>query len=288
MSKVYVIATAYNEERMIDAFVDHYLRQGCHILVGDDGSDDSTLPKLRAWEVMSYGKLKCTRMQDSALRDGFSIRRNLDWRMEQAQVLADLEGDEPWFLMVDIDEHFVPPEDYSIAGLVSELQDGGYNQASCTQAVFVPWLESPDHDHPWFTETMRYYYPMKMHGEGNILFRFQRQWGFSDAGKTITLPGGGNVFRSCILKHYFFLSMEHARRKWNRPISEHDPDGWHRWDDFAPEHRPDMLEVLSKNVLRLWEGPNSDMTDSYARHIVRTPRPRQLFSSLRADPEGSV
>ena len=48
----------------------------------------------------------------------------------------------------------------TLAEALAEADREGYNAVNFQEFTFVPTRESPDHDHPEFEETMRWYYPL--------------------------------------------------------------------------------------------------------------------------------
>ena len=66
-----------------------------------------------------------------------------------------------WFLHLDADEIPLPPHSAgeTLREALAEADAAGYNAVEFAEFTFVPTRESPDHDHPDFRRTMRWYYP---------------------------------------------------------------------------------------------------------------------------------
>jgi hypothetical protein len=270
MRHCYVVATAHNERRHIEAFLKHYLQQGCCVCVGDDRSTDGTDDLLATWSRREGPRVYWERLPDCEADPGFSIRRCLAWKTKCMYEIGAMYVDShyPWFLSVDIDEHLVYPGfgASSLGEALPILESLDISQVRTQWAVFVPTREEPDHDHAHFTQTMRHYYPLRMPGDGNVLFRYHPDFSFHDAGKTVMCPG--NIDEHVWpLKHYYFLSLEHARAKWSRSIAREDPTGWHGLEEGSPASRCDRICLVPQIDLRVWTGRQSDMSHPYGRHL---------------------
>src|SRR6185436_13289194 len=100
--------------------------------------------------------------------------------------------------------------------------------------TFIPVQEAPDHNHPDFQKTMRWYYPFLPtfpHG----LKAWKRQPYpvelAGSAGHRVYFPGLRMYPESFPMRHYQFLSMNHALTKYtNRKYLPSELQaGWHRW-----------------------------------------------------------
>src|SRR5207248_1710649 len=79
--------------------------------------------------------------------------------LERKQQLSG-ELDADWYIHVDADErHLAPAGTTSLGAAQREVDRLGYNAVHCQEFVFVPTREQPDHDHPEYERTMRWYYP---------------------------------------------------------------------------------------------------------------------------------
>ena len=85
----------------------------------------------------------------------FSLRQQL---ARKEALAATLDAD--WFLHVDADQIVLPARSTQLlAQALAEVDARGYNAVNFRQFAFVPTLEAPDHDHPDYLRTMRWYYP---------------------------------------------------------------------------------------------------------------------------------
>jgi hypothetical protein len=153
--------------------------------------------------------------------------------LERKEELAELlDGD--WFMHVDADEIRLPlSSSASLLHVIQQADQGGFNAINFLEYTFVPTVESPDHDHPNFQRTMRWYYPF-LPAYPHRLNTWKRQLGRVD----LASSGGHKVHfqelrmypESCPMRHYLFLSLDHAIKKYIHQT--YDPiemeAGWHR------------------------------------------------------------
>src|SRR6185436_12398802 len=149
------------------------------------------------------------------------------------QLAATLEAD--WFMHVDADEIFTSPRPgVTLAEILAEVDEQGYNAVNFVHLTFIPTVEAPEHDHPQFLETMRWYYPF-MPTFPHLIRAWKRQpvpvelaW---SGGHLVNFPGRRLYPQTLPMRHYQFLSMSHAIRKY--VFKHYDPaevqDGWHGW-----------------------------------------------------------
>ena len=223
--RVLAILAAYNEERFIGGCLEHLFAHGVEAYLCDNQSTDNTVAI--ASRYLGAG----LRGIEEIPRDGTYRWRQILHRKEA--LAAELEAD--WFLHLDADEKpLAPRSDQTLAEGLAEADASGYNVVEFAELTFVPTREAPDHDHPDYRRTMRWYYPF-----APIPLHLVRAWKrqaqpvdlVSTAGHAVRFPGWRlwpHRFRLC---HYLFLSPEHAIRKYVRKTF--DPaevrDGWHSW-----------------------------------------------------------
>ena len=144
------IVAAYNEERFIGGCLEHLLANGVEAYLCDNESTDRTVQ-------IAQGFLeRGLRGIETIARDGTYRWKQILGRKEQ--LAADLTAD--WFIHLDPDE--IPQSaraDQTLADAIAEADAAGYNAVEFDELAFVATLESPDHDHPDFRRTMRWYYP---------------------------------------------------------------------------------------------------------------------------------
>jgi glycosyltransferase involved in cell wall biosynthesis len=207
--RVLAIIAAYNEERFIGGCLEHLFAHGVEAYLCDNQSTDGTVAI--ASRYLGAG----LRGIEQIPRDGTFRWRQILRRKEE--LAAELEAD--WFMHLDA---------------VAEVDASGYNAVDFTEFAFVPTREAPDHDHPDFRRTMRWYYPFAPTALHRVI-AWKRQAQpvdlASSGGHVVRFPGwrlSPQRFRLC---HYIFLSREHAVSKYVDKV--YDPaevhDGWHGW-----------------------------------------------------------
>jgi glycosyltransferase involved in cell wall biosynthesis len=241
--RVLAIIAAYNEERFIGACLEHLFAQGIEAYLCDNGSTDGTVEI--AGRYLGSGLQAIERIP----RDGVYRWRSL---LRRKEALAELHAD--WFMHLDADEIPLPPR--SGQTLIEAFKDAdarGYNAVELSEFTFVPTLEAPDHDHPDFRNTMRWYYPFAP-TEPHLRRGWKRQPGrvdlTSSGGHLVAFPDqrvSPDLFR---LRHYLFLSLAHAARKYAGRT--YDPEevgaGWHGWRATL---RDGAIRLPRQSALRL-------------------------------------
>jgi glycosyltransferase involved in cell wall biosynthesis len=223
--RVVAIIAAYNEERFINVCLEHLFANGVEAYLCDNQSTDGTVEIAR--RHLGSGLIGIEELP----RDGTFRWRHILARKEQ---LA-LELDADWFLHLDPDEIPLPPRrDQTLAAAFAAADADGYNAVELAELTFVPTREAPDHDHADFQNTMRWYYPFAPQPQHLV-----RAWKHQRARVDLVSSGGHRVSfagrqispRMFFLRHYLFLSREHAIRKYVRKLYDGAEvrDGWHSW-----------------------------------------------------------
>ncbi|MGA0332328.1 MAG: polysaccharide pyruvyl transferase family protein [Kiritimatiellia bacterium] len=223
--RVVALIAAWNEERFIRASLIHLQEQGVEAVLLDNESTDRTVEI--ATEFLGKG-----------LRSIETIPRkaHFDWK-EILSIKSRLQDeiDADWFLHMDPDEFRLPPPGYArLCDWIQAADQQGYNAVDFLECTFAPCLESPDHDHPDFQQTLRWYYPFKT----EQLYRlnaWKKQPGGVDlvesGGHLVSFPNLRRFPESGLMRHYLFLSEAHAVEKY-RPRSYKPEEvalGWHGW-----------------------------------------------------------
>jgi glycosyltransferase involved in cell wall biosynthesis len=242
--RIVAIIAAYNEERFIGGCLDHLHAQGVESYLCDNGSTDATV------ELASRHLARGLIAIESVPRDGVYRWQAI---LERKEALAEeIEAD--WFLHLDADEIPLPPPGRAtLREAVAEADAAGYNAIEFSELTFVPTREAPDHDHPDFRSTMVWYYPFASTPQ-HLLRGWKRQNGRVDlattGGHAVRFAGCRPSPRRFRLRHYLFLSREHAREKYER--RRYDAGelrrGWHGW---RPSLRVDSLRLPSQAELRV-------------------------------------
>lgn len=221
--RVIAILAAYNEEQFIVGCIEHLVEQGVAVYLLDNDSTDRTVELAEPY--LGRGLVAVERLP----RDGVYAWNPILKRKEQLAVSLDAD----WFLHVDADEVRVPPKPgVTLAEAIAEVDRLGYSAVDFQEFTFVPTREHPDHDHPRFRETMRWYYPFRRRSLDQL-----RAWKRQDepvdlvssGGHVVDFPGMRIYPESFPMRHYLFLSVEHAMRKYvsrrYEPIEV--AEGWH-------------------------------------------------------------
>ncbi len=143
--------------------------------------------------------------------------------------------DADWLIHHDADEIRVSPQrGQTLAEAIAEFDAAGYNAVNFLEFAFVPTLEFPDHDHPGFARTMRWYYPFAPRFPHRCN-AFKRQDGpvdlATDAGHVVSFPGLRMAPTSMYMRHYLYISRQHAIEKFvQRRFAEDELEaGWFGW-----------------------------------------------------------
>lgn len=248
----------YNEERFIAGCVEHLREQGVSTYLIDNQSTDRTVEI--AERYVGNGIVGIETLPRAGC---FALRAQCRRQEQLAQTL-----DADWLIHYDADEIRVSPDPRrSLAQAIREADEAGFNAINFLEFAFVPTLEHPNHDHCRFRETMRWYYPF-LPSFPHRLNAFKRQDGpvelaFS-AGHRVRFPGLRMAPRSLYMRHYLFISIEHALDKFVRRQFAQDEvaDGWFGW---RPYLRPEMIELPSQSGLR----------ESFADHDLDPSEPRK-------------
>jgi glycosyltransferase involved in cell wall biosynthesis len=224
MNVVALLAT-YNEERFIRASIEHLRAHGVGVHLIDNCSEDRTVAI--AEEYLGQGVVGI----ETLTRDGeFSLRRQLRRKEELA-----LELDADWLIHLDADElHLPPPGSRTLAEALADVDREGFNAVNFLELTFIPTREAPDHDHPQFERTLRTYYPFLPAFPHRL--NAWKQTGVPvelefSKGHRLRFEGLEMYPESFRMKHYLFLSVQHAVEKFvERSYDSGELEaGWHGW-----------------------------------------------------------
>ena len=263
--RVVAILAAYNEERFIAGCLEHLFEQGVEAYLIDNCSTDRTV------EIAErYLKRGLVGIETFPRAEVHKWQQILERKEELA---ATLEAD--WFMHLDPDEIRLPPRsDRTLAQAFAEVDAQGYNAVNFMEFAFVPTKEAPDHDHPHFQQTMRWYYPYQ---RSFPQWRPHRRNAWKRQAEKVDLAGrGGHRVRFQGLhmypeffkmRHYLFLSVPHALRKWvNRNYDETEVEkGWHGW---RASLTPEKIRLPSQKELRYYTSDDElDTSNPLTRHL---------------------
>ena len=264
--RVVALLAASNEERFIDHCLEHLISQGLEVYLMDHGSTDATPEKARRW--LGRGLIGL----ETPSFDGYF---NLGAQLKHKERLA-ARLDADWFVHVDCDEIHLPPvAGLTLAEALGAVGAAGYNAVDFTEYTFVPTCEAPDHDHPGYWRTMHHYYPFRPASPWAV-----RAWRrqsvpvdlVKSGGHRLRFPGIRLYPGAFAMKHYQFLSIPQARRKYGgRKYDQTElSKGWHGgiggWRDAFASMR---VILPRQDTLKVFHDDESlDAANPRSRHIL--------------------
>lgn len=254
--RVVAIIATYNEERFIGGCLEHLFANGVEAYLCDNESTDRTV-EIAASHL---GRGLCG--IETLPRDGTYRWRKILARKEQ--LAAELAAD--WFLHLDADE--IPQASrpgQTLAQAIAAADAAGYNAVEFRELTFVATREAPDHDHPEFRRTMRWYYPFAPRPL-HLVRAWKRQPSVdlaSTGGHQARFSGRRISPEAHVLRHYLILSREHMLRKYvhRRYDAGEVRDGWHGW---RARLTPGNIRLPSETELR-FTADDSDLDTSSPR-----------------------
>lgn len=262
-ARVVAVLAARNEERFIGGCLDNLIGQGVQVYVCDNESTDHT--RAIAERHLGAGVLGVEQLAFDGTYQWERILRRKE------ELFAELDAD--WVMHVDADEiHLPPPGWASIPAALAAVGDQGYDAVEFAEFTFVPTATSPDHDHGDYLSTLRTYYPFRPTSPHCVrayrkpaVGRVEIAW---SGGHLVRFPGEPrlcpDLFR---MKHYLFLSLDHAERKYARRYSSYEVDEreWHGW---RTRLRAEGLRLpdVAEGVRTAASDDDLDMSNPWTRH----------------------
>ena len=262
MRAVAILAT-FNEARFIAGCIEHLREQGVDMYLIDNESSDDTVAI--AERYLGSGVIGIETLARGSGSD-------LDARLTRKEELAlTLETD--WLMHVDADEfHVAAQPRRSLAQAFAEAEEAGFNAINFIEYTFVPTREHPDHDHPNFAQTMRSYYPYlpSFPHRLNAWKRQERRVELASmAGHRVRFEGIRVAPRNLVMRHYLFLSVEHAVEKYIMSggfVENGVERGWHDW---RPRLQAELISLPSESELRRYISDELlDRSEPRRRHIL--------------------
>jgi len=262
--RVIGLLATYNEERFITACIEHLIQQGLDVYIIDNESEDQTVSL--ASQFIGRGVVGI----ETLPRHGVFSWRSILKRKEQ--LASELDAD--WYMHVDADEiRLSPTSTHSLAEAFAEVDQQGFNAVNFFEFAFVPTRQSPNHDHPDYLRTMRWYYPIEQ-TYPHQLKAWKKQTGpvelNKSGGHVVDFPGLQMHPKSFLMRHYLFLSADHALRKYvQRSYSQQEIDkGWHR---LRSSLRAEKIFLQDESELRKFVSNDClDQSDPLKRHPLFT------------------
>ena len=244
--KIIALLAAYNEERFIRNCLENYNYQGIEVYLIDNESTDNTV-KI-AQEYLGKGLLNIETIEKTELHQ---IEPILNRKAELA-----LELDADWFICADIDEIRIPGNSYTnLINAIIEVDKHGYNAINFLEFTFIPTLEEPDHDHDNYMETMKWYYPFLPKFPHRLTTWKKQKDPVKLTSHRVSFPELKMYPESFKMKHYLYLSLDHAIRKFGsrKYPKEALKKGWHV---KRAKFNPAKISLVSNNLLREYTTDN--------------------------------
>jgi glycosyltransferase involved in cell wall biosynthesis len=263
--RVIALLATYNEGRFVSPCIGHLHEQGVATYLIDNESTDKTV------EIAEGHRGRGLLGTETLPRDGgvFSLRRQLRRKEELAR---ELEAD--WFIHLDADElRLPPPGQHTLAEALEAVDSQGYNAVNFMEFSFLPTREHPDHDHPEFERTLRTYYPFLPSARHRLnAWKAQADASLVESGgHDVRFPGLRLYPERFRMKHYAFLSVQHAVEKYVERGFDRDEVrfGWHGWrDDLSAE----AIKLPPEADLRITSGDSDlDPSEPWQRHYLSAP-----------------
>lgn len=260
--RILALLAAYNEERFIAPCLEHLFRHGIQAYLLDNCSTDATVSI--AERYLNRGLIGIETLPRKGTYDLVLLLRTKE------RLAAELDAD--WFMHMDVDEFRLPPPGYDRLALAIQAVDAaGYNAVNFLEFTFIPTRESPNHDHSRFLETMRWYYPF-LPSFPHQLKAWKRQPVPVDlvtlGGHRVNFPGLRMYPGSFWMRHYQFLSAEHAFKKYAQ--IDFEPSalarGFHTW---RTEVTREKITLPSEAELRRYTSDDKmDSTHPWKQHYL--------------------
>jgi glycosyltransferase involved in cell wall biosynthesis len=258
--RVVALLAAYDEERFVGGCIEHLAVQGVETYLIDNESTDATVEIAERYRGRGLAGIESFPRQGS-----YPWLRLLERKEELAATL-----DADWFVHVDADEVRLPPRPgISLADALAEVDRQGDNAVNFLELTFVPTREHPDHAHPRYEETMRWYYPY-LPRYPDRLNAWKRQARPVDlatsGGHRVDFEGLRMHPQPFLMRHYLYLSVEHAIGKYVQRA--YDPQeleaGWHR---LRAALRAEDVQLLPQADLRTYVSDESlDVSAPWTQH----------------------
>jgi glycosyltransferase involved in cell wall biosynthesis len=251
------VLTVRNEAGCLRACLDHLVRNGARMIVIDNESTDGT-PHI---------------LDDFS--DHILVRDTLPWKHEHAlgEILARtavlLAGvTSGWIIHQDADEILTSCDpDESLRGAIERIDATGANAINFDEFVFFPPEGESLAGRDYYALARHYYFfePKKV--------RLMRAWRAdagllqTDGGHRLSEAGRRLHPQNLDLRHYPFLSQEHARLKYStrRFAAQDTARGWHH---HRRNVQPEDMDFPAVNRLKLWEpGQALDRSDPWPLHF---------------------
>ena len=275
--KQVAILAVKDEELYIKYCIENLIKQGFHIYILNDGSQDDTI-KI-AQQYLNKGVIT---IEEFNTGDTFNLMKVINKKEAIANSL-----DANWFMHTDADEIRLPhPPFKTISEALLKVESLGYNAVNFNRFDFMP-EEGKDYVGRDYEKEMKYYYYHSSEPFSQIkLWRkikgVNADFGIS-GGHRVHFEGIKIYPNPFILKHYIFLSKEHAIQKYTqkRKYSEENARkyGWH---GFRVGFNEKNLQLPPLSRLKKLKNNNFDTSEPTPVNLFYTPE-EKVLDSVKAD-----
>lgn len=240
--RVVAILAIRNEVRYLQRCLTHLREQNVEVAIIDNQSSDETLEIAR--QNLGRGVIHL---------ETYPYPGHYDWAglLRRKEELA-LSLGADWYIHHDADEIRQAPAPYADLRAGLEAVDAsGHNAVDFAEFVFVPTSAQESFEHTDYMRAMRYYYYFQPRPLNRV--NAWKNTGVkvdlaSSGGHQVSFPGRSVFPKKFVLRHYIFLSAEHAREKYECRVfskAEVETLGWHGWRAKRP-HRALVLPTRSR------------------------------------------
>ena len=258
--KLTALLTFKNEEFYLKYTIEHLISQGFEIYLIDNESSDNS--RSIAKRYLNKGVVTIDSIKTRGI---FNLRKILKYE----ETIANTYNSD-WFMHCDADEIRLPHWPYKkMSSAVLNADKKGFNAINFKEFIFMP-EKGKDYTNKDYEKLMKYYYcyePAPLH-RLNLWKRQNGDVKLSHGGGHQVLFEGIKLYpKDFILKHYIFLSEEHAKSKYTkRNFSKYEVRtlGWH---GFRANFEAQNLLIPPKYELKYSINNKLDSSNPLKKHM---------------------
>lgn len=223
--KIVALLGVRNEEKYIELCLKHLIANGIEVVLIDNESTDQTVEKAK--QFLGQGLIGIETFPYMGFYDWIgmlTVKQNL-----AASMRAD------WYIHHDADEiRHASPRFSSLREGIKFVDEAGYSAIDFNEFVFIPKDDEVSDDGCDYVAALECYYYFQPRENHRV-----NAW--KNCGEVDLVSSGGHAAEFAdrriypekfILRHYIFLSYQHARQKYgSRTYSQYEVEelGWHGW-----------------------------------------------------------